>query len=385
LPSPGSYEVDLRRIEADIAELEKADSLKSLNSSGATARYLYRRYARSSLNGDLRELRPLEELIDRAIERLGPAEDICLLKANLDFKLHRLAETKRDLNLAPALPGRREGRVILAGVAFEEGRYREARAALETLAEEDASWDVLARIAHIEAKMGDAGKADELYLRAEDEITAKEMRAFAWIELQRGLLDLSRGRRSDALAHYEIADRAYSGYWLVAEHIGDALRSRTHYERVLRDADKPELAQKLGELYAGAGDDVRARQLFKRALSGYLESAERGEVHYYHHLTEYFADVVHDGGEAVKWARKDIELRDNYRTQTALAWALHCAGQSAAGVPYVKRAIESGVNDAAIFSKAATILESAGHQSQAHEYEHRAAGLNPLRLHVHAH
>jgi len=384
LPSPGNYEVDLRRVEEDIAELEKTALLEPVK-SGAVARYLYRLYARSSLNGDLNELRPLEKLIDWAIECLGPAEDICLLKANLDFKLHRLAETKRDLQLAPALAGRREGRMILADVGFQEGRYREARAALEALAEEDATWDVLARIAHVEAKMGDAERADELYRRAEDEITAKEMRAFAWVELQRGLLDLSRGRIEEALDHYELADRAYSGYWLIAEHRGDALESPSHYERVLAQVDKPEVAQKLGELYARTGKENSAQQLFTRALNGYLDSAERGEVHYYHHLAEYFADIAHDGEEAVRWALKDIALRDNFNTQTALAWALHGAAQSAAAVPYVQRAIDSGVKDAAIFSKAAIISEAAGLRSQAHEYEHRAAQLNPLRTHVHVH
>lgn len=384
MPSLGHHAVDLRRVEADIAELEKTAFLEPLQHA-EVARYLYRLYARSALNGDLKELRPLERLINRAIECLGPREDICLLKANLDFKLHRLAETKRDLSLVPALKDRREGRVILADVAFQEGRYQAARVALEALTEEDQTWDVLARLAHLEAKMGDAALADELYTRAEDDITAKEMRAFAWVQLQRGLLDLSRGRLDDALAHYDVADRAYTGYWVTEEHVGDALESPSHYERVLEQVDKPELAQKLGGLYAKAGNESRAQQLFTRALSGYLDSAERGEVHYYHHLTEYFADVAHDGEEAVKWARKDIELRDNFNTQTALAWALHCSGQSAASVPYIERAIESGVKDAAIFSKAAIILEAAGLRSKAHEYEHRAAHLNPLRLHVHAH
>jgi tetratricopeptide (TPR) repeat protein len=374
----------LGRIEADIAELEKIAFAEPLKSA-AVARYLYRLYARSSLNGDLRELRPLGQLIDRAIEGLGPAEDLCLLKANLDFKLHRLAETKRDLELAPALAGRREGRVILADVAFQEGRYQEARAAIETLAEEDPTWDVLARIAHIESKMGDGVQADEWYLRAEDEITAKGMRAFAWVELQRGLLDLSRGRLEEALAHYDVADHAYSGYWLVTEHIGDVLGSPSHYERVLAQVDKPELAQKLAELYVKTGNEDRAEALFTRALSRYLDSAGRGEVHYYHHLTEYFADIAHDGDEAVKWAQKDLALRDNFNTQTALAWALHCAGESAAAVPYVERALQSGVQDAAIFSKAAIIMEGAGLCGRAHELGHRAARLNPLRLQVHVH
>jgi tetratricopeptide (TPR) repeat protein len=380
----GNYEVDLRRIEADVLEIEKIAFVEPVKSEVAT-RYVYRLYARASLNGNLKELRQLEQLIDHAIECLGPAEDLCLLKANLDFKLHRLNETKRDLNLAPALAARRQGRTILADIAFQEGRYTEARAALEQLAEEDPTWDVLARIAHIEGKMGDADEADRLYLEAEEEITAKEMRSFAWVELQRGLLDLSRGRQDDAIRHYEVADRAYTGYWLTTEHLGDALNSGDHYERVLAAVDKPEVAQKLGQTLARDGHYDKAKEFFARALHGYLESAEQGEVHYYHHLTEYFADVASDGAEALKWARRDIALRDNFNTQTALAWALHCGGQSTAAVPYIERALASGVRDSNIFNKAAKIFEAAGHHTQAHSWEHRAADLNPSCGAVHIH
>jgi tetratricopeptide (TPR) repeat protein len=287
--------------------------------------------------------------------------------------------------MAPALAGRKQGRVLLADIAFQEGHYAEARAAFEAFAAEEPTWDVLARLAHIEGKMGDAAKADQLYLQAEDELTAKEMRSFAWIELQRGLLDLARGRVDDALAHYDCADRAYSGYWLTAEHIGDALGSADHYARVLAVVQKPEVAEKLGILYSEAGNDARAEQLFAEALNAYLESVKQGEVHYYHHLTEFFADVKRDGEEALRWAQRDIALRDNFNTQTALAWALHCAGQSRAAVCHIEKALQSGVKDAGIFNKAASIFDGAGEHARAHEWERRAAYLNPSRVHAHIH
>jgi tetratricopeptide (TPR) repeat protein len=390
LPSLGNattlsdYEVDLGRIEADLAEMGGAAFTAPVKSAETTL-YVYRLFARSSLNGNLKELRAVEAAIDRAIECVGPAEDLCLLKANLDFKLHRLAETRRDLAMVPALAGRRQGQVLLSDLAFQEGRYEEARRALEALAADDSTWDVLARIAHIEGKLGDAERADQLYVQAEDEITSKEMRSFAWVELQRGLLDLGRGRVDDALAHYDCAKRAYSGYWLTEEQMGDALASAVHYERVLKKVNKPEVAEKLGKLYSADGKDTQAEQLFERALSDYLESAERGEVHYYHHLTEFFADVRRNGDEAVQWARKDIALRDNFNTQAALAWALHCAGQSAAGIVHMEQALRSGVKDAALYKHAALIFEGAGEHAKAHHWKHRAACLNPLGIHAHVH
>ena len=87
----------------------------------------------------------------------------------------------------------------------------------------------------------------------------------------------------------------------------------------------------------------------ERALSGYLQSAQRGEVHYYHHLADYYSDVAEDGAAAVKWARKDLRLRENFATQAALAWALYRDGQFGEAVCWIDRALASGVVDARLY------------------------------------
>ena len=108
--------------------------------------------------------------------------------------------------------------------------------------------------------MGDLDDADRLYAQAGEEITAKEMRSFAWVELQRGLLALGRGRTGDAGAHYERANRAYSGYWLVNEYNAELLGASGRfdeavalYEKVLARAPRPEIQQALGDLYVFMG------------------------------------------------------------------------------------------------------------------------------------
>ena len=73
-------------------------------------------------------------------------------------------------------------------------------------------------------------------------------------------------------------------------------------------------------------------------------------MHYCHHLADYYSDVVEDGAEAVKWAHKDLRLRENFATQAALAWALYRDGQFGDAVYWIDRALASGVVDAlAIF------------------------------------
>ena len=387
MPSNTSdYSKEISQIERELAELE-AIAFKQPASAEKAARYVYRLYQSCALKGDLKSLRFVEAQIDKAIGQVGPAEDLCLLKANLDFKLHRLRETKRDLAMAPALSSRAEGRTLLAEVSFQEGHYAEARKSLEDLAAEDPAWDTFARLAHIESKLGDAAVADRLFLKAEDEITAKEMRSYSWLQLQRGQLRLSRGDMDRALHHYERANRAYTGHWLVDEHMGDLLAAQEKhseaaaiYELLLTQVDKPELKQKAGEMYRALGDEARAEAHLVSARADYMESADRGEVHYYHHLT----DVV-SAAEAVYWARKDIALRNNFNTQAALAWALHNIGETSEAVVCMDEAIGSGVQDATIYLKAAAIYQAAGLDRKAHKFEHRAADLNPSGTRVHVH
>ena len=156
--------------------------------------------------------------------------------------------------------------------------------------------------------------------------------------MQRGLLHLRHGRLSEAERHYERAEAAYSGYWVVDEHTAElrAAQGRIDeaialYESAALRAGRPELAQAVGDLHRHAGDPGAARAWHERALAGYLDSAGRGEVQYHHHLAEYYADVEHDGAAAVDWAERDHALRPHYATEMALAWAFHRAGRRRRG------------------------------------------------------
>jgi pentatricopeptide repeat protein len=107
--------------------------------------------------------------------------------------------------------------------------------------------------------------------------------------------------------HYRRADAAYPGYWLVDEHIAELLGAAGRYDEALAmyqsivsNGRRPELEQAIGELCDLAGQSGPAAYWKQRALTAYLQSAQRGEVHYYHHLVDYYTDVAECGAEAVK-------------------------------------------------------------------------------------
>src|SRR6266508_2321757 len=276
------YQTELERIENTIAELEGNAFVPPADTEKLTT-YVSGLYQRAVLTGNLGALEATQAVIDEAIRQLRLPGDLYFLKAKLAFQLHRRDDVRRNLAAAPSLPTSAEGRALLADVDFQEGRYREARTGYESVLADNRTWDNLARLAHFEAKLGDPALADRLYWEAEDELTAKQMRSYAWVELQRGLLDLAPGRHDDAAVHYRRADQAYSGYWLVAEHMAELLASQGElaqaaalYEDVVAQVPRPDLQQALAQLYTLLGRHVRARSCRVMARAAYLQSVRRG-------------------------------------------------------------------------------------------------------------
>jgi tetratricopeptide (TPR) repeat protein len=349
-------------------------------------------YRRALLTGDLVALERAEPAIDAGIALIPHPGDLWLLKARLCFHLHRLADVARILDTVAPARQCAEGRTLAADLDFQHGRIAAAVARYEAVTEKDRVWGALAGLAYLHRKMGDAARADRLYAEAEDELTAKEMRSFAWLELQRGALDLSHGRHAEAEAHYARAARAYSGWWLIDEHRGELLAAQGElaeaaalYEAIVAAVPRPELHQALGQLYALMRRPSRARSHLVQARAGYLASVRRGGVHYLHHLADFYSEAMIDGAKAVDWARRDIALRENAATQAALAWALLRNGEAAEAAEWMERALAPGASDAHLCAQAAAVFDAAGDTARAARMRDLARSINPrlARFHVH--
>src|SRR5258708_10377941 len=109
-PRLAGYAEELARAEADIAELESR-RLRHPGDLEKRVRLAYRLFHRASLTGSMAQFDAAESAILETILEFGPKEDLCLLKANLNFRFHRLPEVRRALQMSPPLPGRFEGRV----------------------------------------------------------------------------------------------------------------------------------------------------------------------------------------------------------------------------------------------------------------------------------
>jgi tetratricopeptide (TPR) repeat protein len=389
--APTAYEAELSRNQKDIADLKDGALSAPFDIEKAT-RFIHRVYQRAILSGDPADFRAVESAIDRAIGEIGPLADLYLLKANLDFRLHRLEKADRDVQALARFSGNSQIVALKAGIAFQQGAYSEAKKGYQSAIEKNPSWDNLARLAYWEAKFGDPEMADGIYAQAENEISAKEMRSYAWVELERGLLEFNRGRYDKASAHYQQADKAYSGYWMVEERTAELLGAERKfdeaialYRKVIAKAPRPEFQQALGDLYRFMGKESEAKPWHDAALAAYLESAGRGEVHYYHNLVGFYADVRQDGAEAVRWAWKDAELRPNFLTQDGQAWALYRNGQFAAARVTAEKTLSSGVKDPHLFFHAGMIYLADGRTGEGKRFLQTVAGINPGYENFHVH
>ena len=264
------FPAELRRIEQEIADVGGVQSLAAPIDPVRVTRYVYLLYQRASLAGDPLQLRAVEQAIDSAIPLLRNPGDLYLLKANAAFKLHKLAEVGSAIAALPSVYGSVEGALIRADLDFQHGRLAKAKEQYVAAVETNRSWSALARLAYLHGKTGDPAAADKLYAEAEEELTAKEMRSFAWLEVQRGFLAFAHGAYSRARSHYDCAAAAYPGYWLVDEHVAELLGAEGKYreaaailERIVSIANRPELAQAIGELceLAGQSGATAARTL----------------------------------------------------------------------------------------------------------------------------
>ena len=347
---------------------------------------------RAALTGNALDLERASVALNNALKLVGPIEELLLLDAELKLRTHRVHEAAQLLETLPEPADAQRVATLRADIDVQEGDYASARRAYESLVKSDPSWDRIARLAWLESILGDPDRADALYASAQELLTVKEMRQFAGLELQRGQLEFRRGRFKAAQAHYERADGAYSGYWMTQDYMAELLAARAElrqsvelYERLLATSARPAAEQAIGDVYALQGDATRSRAHHERALAGYLESVRRGETQYFHHLAAYYADVAMDGAEAVRWARKDLELRTGYASRDALAWALFRNGEIERAREQIELALAPGIRDAHVLFHAAMIDLAAGRGDEGRRLLREASAVNPQFASFHVH
>ena len=123
----------------------------------------------------------------------------------------------------------------------------------------------------------------------------------------------------------------------------------------------------------------------RKALESYLRATAAGSEHYYHHLAGFYCDSVPDAEQAIRWARRDLDVRQSVHAYDALAWALFCARDYAAASSAMDKALARGTRDAHVLYHASLIYFRAGNPSKGKDCLTRAAAANPKFVEFHVH
>jgi tetratricopeptide (TPR) repeat protein len=359
-PARSGYRADLEALRRRRSEHEAA--VAPHGPTAACERLTLRHREVSLAGGRPEDLLALGAAVDAAVARFPAWPDLRLLRATVALAVHRTDVARAALTALPGLTELPPGRVLAADLAQFDGDYAGARAAYLRAAREEPAWDTEARLAALAVATGDVDEADDRYAAAEDELTVKQLRSFAWVLVQRGELALRLGDLDRAGRFLDGAESAYPGWWYVAAHRAarDLARGRPEeaaagYRAVLAEVNRAEYSEALGTALAAAGRTDEADACHSAALAAYTASAARGEVHYLHHLAAFLADVRPDPGAAVSWAAADVRLRRNGATLSLLAWCLHRAGRTADALAAVEAAEALGAGDPRLRARARTI------------------------------
>jgi tetratricopeptide (TPR) repeat protein len=300
--------------------------------------------------------------------------------ASLALSRHRFRDAlrlgRRALALSPTT-ARTYG--IVGDALVELGRYGEAFAAFNRFAALKPGLAAYARVAYAAELAGDLDGARRAMLLARDAAQG-QAEPTAWTEWQLGKLAWTRGDADEADRRYRASLAALAGYVYALDALAQVEASRGNVRRaialerrVVERIPLPQFVAQLGDLYATAGDAAAARRQY--ATIGAIERLLRASGVRTDLETALF-DADH-GRASIALARRAQADRPSIDGDDVLAWTLARAGRCAEALPWSRRALRLGTEDALKLFHRAWIEDCAGRKAAARTYARRVLALNP--------
>ncbi len=312
----------------------------------------YQYFTLASLTGDFDDYKEAEFFL-KATKR--PDADYLFSYGYFDYKLHRFQSAEHKLNAAAKQA--RDPHVkshihfLLADLCFQSGKPNCGKAAPKVKARK-LSWQDNAREANRAFQRGEFHRADQLYAEA-DSVLAKDdgknlsqKRNRAWLELQRGIMELEYERYTAALAYFQRADSIYSGYWLIEEHMAETLNllgqkneAIAHYRKVVKDTRNPEYYSALAELVESPQErqDLwrEGDQKFRERMALFPEAASG-------HYVDFLLQRKGSEKDALELALADFRRRPNPQIKLSLAKAYRANAECKTALRLVQEILVQG-------------------------------------------
>ncbi len=389
-PAPvddSAYGLELVAMNAQIEALEQAATRYATDWT-RTERLSYAYEQRASLTGDHEDYQRALDAMDRAFRAAPEGTGPFLSRAHLNYTLHRLDAASADLDAADRArlmtPADRNSISTLRGdIAFHRGDLVEAerrhRATDEVLQTSSSAF----RVAYDLWQTARFDEAERWLGLAEARVPTSDARTRAWIRLQMGLMDLDRGRWASALAHYEEADRRYSGWWLVHEHIAEVLvelgrldEAEERYRDVVARTDNPELIDALADLLESRGETAEVASLRSRADALFEDQLQHLPEAAYGHALEHFLEHG-TPARALALAEANHRTRPGGEATVRLAQALLRSERAPEARARLEALLETPYRTAELHATMVEAARATGDEALATEHARLATEIHP--------
>jgi tetratricopeptide (TPR) repeat protein len=337
--------------------------------------------------GDFRLYAQAERALNEALKR-SPGHYTALLGlATARAARHRFHDAiELARTAAAAQPKDADAYTIIGDAYLGMGDLRAAEAAYTEVAARAPGFVTDTRLANLLQARGRSRDAIARLRSALADATAKDLpiESRSWCHVMIGATLFDIGDWAAAEPQYQAALRLTPDSYVAIEHLAE-LRSYQRrdkkalalYDRAIKLAGHPDFFEAVARTHEWAGRPDEAKQWHARARDGYLHAVKAGDPGYYRHLAMFFTDVEPKPDEAVSWARKDLELRQDHAAWSTLAWALLAKGDIAGAREASAKATASGAEDAGMWFRAGMIEKAAGRIAAARDAFKRALAVNP--------
>jgi tetratricopeptide (TPR) repeat protein len=349
--------------------------------------------------GDFEWLRRAGEATCRSLASVPPEQNATglFMQARVEYESHHFAAA-RDLvsALTEIEPGKSRGFALLGDALLEFGELDQAETAYGEMQKRKGdpieAETRLARLDLVRGALDSARMHFEKAIEAVRQLSTPSPEILSWCLVQSGQLSFNLGQWDAAEKNYQAALSERPEDTAALEHLAELRAAQEKYgeavalyEKAIARTPRPEFWQALGDVYAAMGKLTSAGTWHGRARDAYLKNAAEGNAHYFHHLAGFFSDTEEDPAEALKWARRDLELRHTAAAEDALAWALYRNGEFTQAAETANKILAGGTKDAHILGHAGLIFLAAGDPARGKELLGEAGRINPRHglFHVH--
>ena len=344
---------------------------------------------RATLTGQFQHFAQADAAMQEAANVTTSPRNIALSRASLNYTLHRLEEVETDLQHAEKIvsinaPTQQRIDTLRADVALQQGRYRDALLAFEKLEAQAPSTESAFRLANFYWQLGEESSFEQWMNTASSRVPEKDPRMRAWLSLQLGIADLSRGRYDSALDHYNHALELFDGYWLIEEHIaeidviqGRLLLAENKYRDLIRRTDSPMFRIALAEilqLMAVDGISDEAMRLTQTAKAQLNEMVDLIPESMAGHALEVSLHVD-EPEKALALAEHNQQIRPNGEASVLLAQAYTLAGEMNKAQELLSNVLASPYRSPHLYATASVVSRINGKQHQAREFSKTALAL----------